>query len=65
MPIDQDFKKKYPVISKHNDHEVRGEVKPPQKLRIHGTQVALDQDLCNGNGVCITVCPVGVFDWID
>jgi NAD-dependent dihydropyrimidine dehydrogenase PreA subunit len=65
LPIDPDFLKKYPVVGEHAGHAVRGEVKPPEKLGIHGTNVAVDQDYCDGDGVCISVCPVSVFDWID
>jgi len=64
MPIDPDFMKK-PVTGEHNGHKVRGEQKPPEKLGVHGTQVALDQDCCNGDGICISVCPVSVFDWVE
>jgi NAD-dependent dihydropyrimidine dehydrogenase PreA subunit len=65
MPIDPDFMKKYPAAGEHNGHSVRGEVKTPEKRGIHGTQAAVDQDICNGDGVCISVCPVSVFDWTD
>lgn len=41
----------------HAGHSVRGEVSPPTKLGIHGTQAAVDQDLCNGDAVCVSVCP--------
>jgi NAD-dependent dihydropyrimidine dehydrogenase PreA subunit len=64
MSIDPDFMKK-PIAEEHNGHKVRGEVKPPGKLGIHGTMVALDQDVCEGDGICISVCPVSVFDWVD
>ncbi len=30
---------------------------------IYGTEVAVDFDLCIGDGACIEVCPVNVFDW--
>jgi NAD-dependent dihydropyrimidine dehydrogenase PreA subunit len=33
------------------------------KLGIYGTDVAVDFDLCIGDGACIEVCPVNVFDW--
>ena len=65
MPIDPDFMKNKKVIGDHAGHAVWGEVDHPTKLGIHGTQVALDQDVCNGDGICISVCPVSVFDWID
>jgi NAD-dependent dihydropyrimidine dehydrogenase PreA subunit len=32
-------------------------------LGIYGTDVAVDFDLCIGDGACIEVCPVNVFDW--
>jgi len=30
---------------------------------IYGTDVAVDFDLCVGDGACIEVCPVNVFEW--
>ena len=30
---------------------------------IYGTEVAVDLDLCVGDGACIEVCPVNVFEW--
>jgi NAD-dependent dihydropyrimidine dehydrogenase PreA subunit len=32
-------------------------------LGIYGTNVAVDFDLCVGDGACIEVCPTNVFDW--
>lgn len=32
-------------------------------LGIYGTSVAVDFDLCTGDGACIEVCPAGVFEW--
>jgi len=64
MSIDPDFMKK-PKVSTHNGHDVRGEVALPEKLGIHGTQVAVDHDICNGDEMCIAVCPVSVFEMID
>lgn len=32
-------------------------------LGIYGTDVGVDFDLCIGDGACIEVCPVNVFDW--
>jgi NAD-dependent dihydropyrimidine dehydrogenase PreA subunit len=65
LPIDADFQKKRKVVNQHNGHDVWGPVEPPTKLGIHGTIVAVDWDLCTGDGVCIEVCPVSVFDWAD
>ncbi len=64
MPIDPDFGKR-PVIATHNGHDVRGDVKPPTKLGVHGSQVAVDHDVCNGDAICVSVCPVSVFEMID
>lgn len=64
MSIDPDFMKKQ-ITGEHKGHEVRGEVKPPEKLGIHGTSVAVDHDSCEADGICISVCPVSVFEWID
>jgi NAD-dependent dihydropyrimidine dehydrogenase PreA subunit len=65
LPIDPEFMTKTKVVSEHNGHKVRGEVKPPTKLGIHGTQVAVDHDVCNGDEVCVGVCPVSVFEMVD
>lgn len=65
MPIDPEFTKKQKQNGEHSGHEVWGEVNPPEKLGIHGTNVAVDHDVCNGDSVCVTVCPVNVFDMID
>lgn len=65
MPIDADFKSKRQSTEDHNGHKVWGPVEPPQKLGIHGTIVAVDWDACVGDGVCLDVCPVTVFDWAE
>ena len=41
----------------------RGERYVP--LGMHGTTVAVDWDSCIGDGVCIDVCPVSLYDWAD
>ena len=65
LPIDPDFQTKRQVVSEHNGHKVWGPVEPPQKLGIHGTSSAIDWDVCVGDGVCIDVCPVSLYDWVD
>lgn len=65
MPIDVEFKKKLSISGEHKGHPVWGEVKPPTKLGIHGKIVAVDWDLCTGDGECVNVCPVGVFEMVD
>ncbi len=65
MPIDPDFKNKLGKQGKHNGHDVWGEVKPPEKLGIHGTDVAVDHEICSGDAICVNVCPVNVFEMVD
>ena len=65
LPIDPDFQTKRQVVSEHNGHKVWGPVETPQKLGIHGTTSAVDWDSCIGDGVCIDVCPVSLYDWAD
>ena len=65
MPIDPMFSVKLKQIGSHNGHVVWGEASSPEKLGIHGTKVAVDHDLCNGDGLCIAVCPANVFDMIE
>jgi len=65
MPIDPDFQKKLKPSGDHNGHKVWGETAPPTKLGIHGTKVAVDWDLCNGDKICIDVCPTNVFELLD
>jgi NAD-dependent dihydropyrimidine dehydrogenase PreA subunit len=65
MPIDPDFQRKLKASGEHSGHKVWGEVKPPEKLGIHGTDVAVDFDACDGDGTCINLCPVSVFEWFE
>jgi len=65
LPIDADFQKKLQVKGEHSGHSVWGDTAPPSKLGIHGTHVAVDFDVCDGDGVCIDVCPVNVFEFVE
>jgi len=65
LPIDPDFQKNRKVAGEHNGHKVWGPVEPPTKLGIHGTNVAVDWDVCTGDGVCVDVCPVSLYDLVD
>jgi len=65
LPIDSEFQENRRIVGKHQNHNVWGPVEPPEKLGIHGTNVAVDWDICEGDGVCIDVCPVSVFEWAD
>lgn len=63
MAIDPNFAQDA-ESGKHIEHSVRREKKEENKLGIHGTEVAIDFDLCISDGICLQVCPVNVFDWV-
>ena len=65
MPIDPDFKAKRKKTGTHSGHDVWGPVNPPKELGIHGNDVAVDWDSCDGDGICADVCPVNVFEMVD
>ncbi len=66
MPaIDPDFKTKFPVTGTHIEHTLRNDDQAKNMLGIHGTEVAVDFDICIADGICISVCPVNVFDWLE
>lgn len=58
MPIDPDFQA-------HRHAEQHGDLKVWKggTLGIYGTSVAVDFDLCVGDGACTEVCPADVFEW--
>ena len=62
LPIDPDFQTKRKPTSEHNGHKVWA-APEPNKLGIHGTFSAVDWDVCVGDGVCIDVCPVSLYEW--
>ena len=65
--IDPDFKQKLEITGKHEEYgyDIWGEFNPPEKLGIHGSHVAVDFDICIGDGACVDVCPEEVFEWVD
>src|SRR3972149_4423622 len=65
VAIDPDFQQKRRIVDQHVDPDVWGPVDPPAVTGIHGTHVAVDFDICIGDGSCIEVCPVDVFEWFD
>lgn len=65
MPIDPNFEHSRDPIEDHDGHTVWGPVESPDTLGIHGTHVAVDFDLCIGDGACLQDCPVDVFDWTE
>jgi len=67
MAIDEDFKDKLEVTAKDETwgFDIWGEFNPPAKLGIHGSRVAVDFDICIGDGACVDVCPEEVFEWVE
>ncbi|MDR0372769.1 MAG: 4Fe-4S binding protein [Nitrososphaerota archaeon] len=65
MPIDSDFQTKRQATGEHRGHKVWGSIEPPAKLGIHGTNTAVDWDVCLGDGICVDVCPVSLYEMVD
>ncbi|MCQ4334943.1 ferredoxin family protein [Natronomonas sp. F2-12] len=65
MAIDPKFEDTREVVEQHEGHTVWGPVDEPGQLGIHGTHVAVDFDICIGDGACLEDCPVDVFEWVD
>ena len=65
MAIDPDFKSKMKKIDTHSGHDVWGPIDPPKKLGVHGSVVSVDWDSCNGDRICVGVCPVNVFEMVN
>ena len=65
--IDVDFKDKLTAGAKHEEYgySIWGEFSPPAKLGIHGDGVAVDFDICVGDGACLDVCPEDVYEWVE
>jgi NAD-dependent dihydropyrimidine dehydrogenase PreA subunit len=64
-PIDPDFKSKRSVVGTFQGIKVWGEVDPPGRLGIWGSEVTVDFDICVADGACIEACPVNVYEWLD
>ncbi len=62
--VKNEVKKKRKVADQHQGHDVWVPVETPEKHRIHGTNVAVDWEVCNGDAVCVQVCPVNVFEMV-
>ena len=60
LPIDPNFRSNR--VSRMSDG-VRVWKDASSNQGIYGTNVAVDFDLCIGDGACIEVCPANVFDW--
>ena len=65
MPINPDFPKNRKKVGTEQGITLWGPVDPPQKLGIRGTYVAVDWDICTGCGLCLEICPLQVYEWVD
>jgi protein-S-isoprenylcysteine O-methyltransferase Ste14/NAD-dependent dihydropyrimidine dehydrogenase PreA subunit len=65
LPIDPNFQKNRKKVGKEAGVTIWGPVDPPETLGIRGTYVAVDWDICTGCGVCIEVCPLQLYDWVE
>ena len=63
MPIDPVFQKKRKKAGIDKGIVVWGPVDLPEKLGIRGINVAVDWDICEGCGICVSVCPQQVYEW--
>jgi len=63
--IDPDFRTNRQKAGDHVGHVVWGPEEKPGKLGIHGTEVAVDFDLCIADGACLDACPENVFEWLE
>jgi protein-S-isoprenylcysteine O-methyltransferase Ste14/NAD-dependent dihydropyrimidine dehydrogenase PreA subunit len=65
LPIDPNFQKNRKKVGKEADITIWGPVDPPKKLGIRGTYVAVDWDICTGCGICLKVCPLQLYEWVE
>ena len=59
---DPSFPREWPVKEQHIEHKVHWKEGASKEYGVHGTEVGVDFDICIADGICITVCPVNVFD---
>jgi NAD-dependent dihydropyrimidine dehydrogenase PreA subunit len=65
VSIDPTFREKREIADQIDDIDVWGPNEPPESLDILGTDVAVDWYICEGNGICLEVCPVKFYEWKD
>ncbi len=63
--IDADFQTNRQKVGEEDGVAVWGPVEKPGKLGIHGTNVAVDWDICTGDNACVDACPESVFTMVD
>src|SRR6266568_4926614 len=59
---DPSFPNGWPVKETHIDHQLKWKDGVSKEYGVHGSAVGVDFDICIADGICITVCPVNVFD---
>lgn len=62
---DASFPNEWPKAGDHEGHEIRKKDGVSKELGVHGVAVAVDFDICIADGICISVCPVNVFEWLE
>ena len=62
---DASFPNEWPKKEDHEGHEARWKEGVSKEYGVHGVAVAVDFDICIADGICISVCPVNVFDKMD
>ncbi len=59
---DASFPNQWPTKETHIQHKVLYKNGVSKEYGVHGSNVGVDFDICIADGICITVCPVNVFD---
>jgi len=62
---DASFPNQWPTKETHIQHKVLYKNGVSKEYGVHGTAVGVDFDICIADGICITVCPVNVFDRLE
>ena len=65
LPIDPNFQKNREKVGEEKGIAIWGPMDPPETLGIRGTYVAVDWDLCTGCGICLKLCPMQLFEWVE
>ncbi len=68
MTIDPEFEQSHEPVGEREGATIwteDGEEPTTERQGIRGTHVAVDFDLCIGDGACLEDCPVDVFEWVE